>query len=150
MGFSRGGFYVYLYALAFPDRVSCVYADAPALDFKSWPGYKGTGKGKHPLWELFKQEFGLRTDEEAIAWKGNPLDRAAEIAAGGYPMLHICGDADMTVPISENTDPFEKKVLAAGGRITVIRKPGVGHHPHSLIDPTPIVEFILHATAERQ
>lgn len=149
MGFSRGGLYVYLYALAFPDRVSCVYADAPSLDFKSWPGYRDTGKGKHPLWELFKQEFGLRTDEEAIAWKGNPLDRATEIAAGGYPMFHVCGDADMTVPISENTDPFEQKVLAAGGRITVLRKPGVGHHPHSLIDPSPIVEFILQATAER-
>lgn len=149
MGFSRGGLYVYLYALAFPDRVSCVYADAPSLDFKSWPGYKDAGKGKHPLWEVFKREFGLRTDEEAIAWRGNPLDRAAEIAAAGYPMLHICGDADMTVPISENTDPFEMKILAAGGRITVIRKPGVGHHPHSLIDPSPIVGFILKATAER-
>ena len=25
----------------------------------------------------------------------------------------------------------------------VILKPGVGHHPHSLKDPTPIVDFIL-------
>ena len=29
-----------------------------------------------------------------------------------------------------------------GGDIKVIRKPGVGHHPHSLEDPTPIIEFV--------
>jgi hypothetical protein len=28
----------------------------------------------------------------------------------------------------------------------VIRKPGIGHHPHSLVDPAPIVKFILNAT----
>jgi hypothetical protein len=51
------------------------------------------------------------------------------------------------VPIEENTDPFEKKVLESGGRITVIRKPGIGHHPHSLPNPQPIVDFILRATS---
>jgi hypothetical protein len=35
-----------------------------------------------------------------------------------------------------------------GGDITLIAKPGVGHHPHGLDDPTPIVEFIArHALA---
>jgi pimeloyl-ACP methyl ester carboxylesterase len=150
IGFSRGGLYVYLWALAYPDRVTCIYADAPSLDFKSWPGGKGMGGGNPVLWELFKKEFGLHAEEEALAWRGNPLDRADEIARGGYPMLHICGDADMTVPPSENTEPFEQRVRAAGGRITVISKPGVGHHPHSLIDPSPIVDFILKATAERK
>ena len=149
MGFSRGGLYVYLWALAYPDRVTCIYADAPSLDFRSWPGGKGMGGGNKELWELFKKEFGLGSEAEALAWRGDPLDRAEEIAHAGYPMLHVCGDADMTVPISENTDPFEQRIRAAGGRITVIRKPGVGHHPHSLIDPAPIVEFILKATTER-
>ena len=31
------------------------------------------------------------------------------------------------------------------GTIRVIRKPGVGHHPHSLADPAPLVEFIERA-----
>ena len=150
IGFSRGGLYVYLWALAHPERVACVYADAPSLDFKSWPGGKGKSGGNKELWELFIREFGLSSEDDALAWRGNPLDRAGEIADGGYPMLHVCGDADITVPIEENTDPFEKRVLAAGGRITVIRKPGIGHHPHSLVDPTPIVEFILKATGQNQ
>jgi hypothetical protein len=61
-------------------------------------------------------------------------------------MLHICGDADETVPIEENTDLFEKAIRAGGGEITVIRKAGVGHHPHSLANPGLIVDFILRAT----
>jgi hypothetical protein len=29
--------------------------------------------------------------------------------------------------------------------LEVIHKPNVGHHPHSLNDPEPIVKFILNA-----
>src|SRR5207302_9867610 len=33
-----------------------------------------------------------------------------------------------------------------GGSITVIAKAGVGHHPHSLQNPFPIVAFVLEHT----
>jgi len=148
-GFSRGGMYIYRWAAYHPDRVACVYADAPVLDIKSWPGGKGRGGGNPTEWERFKQDFDLKSEEEALAFKGNPLDLAREIAGAGFPMLHVCGDADVTVPIEENTDLFEKKILAFGGRITVIRKPGIGHHPHSLPNPQPIVDFILSAVGMR-
>jgi hypothetical protein len=58
-------------------------------------------------------------------------------------MLHVVGDADDVVPVSENTALFEQKIKAAGGSIQVIHKPGIGHHPHSLANPQPIVDFIL-------
>ena len=45
VGLSRGGLYVYNWAAANPDKVACIYADAPVCDFKSWPGGKGKGKG---------------------------------------------------------------------------------------------------------
>ena len=148
-GFSRGGIYMYRWAARNPDRVACVYADAPALDLKSWPGGKGKGGGNPVEWERFKQDFGLASEEEALAFRGNPLDLAPQIAAAGFPMLHVCGLADTTVPVEENTDLFEKKILASGGRITVIRKPGIGHHPHSLPNPQPIVDFILESTGQQ-
>ncbi|RPD41110.1 alpha/beta hydrolase family protein [Chitinophaga barathri] len=144
-GMSRGGFYAYRWAVRYPDRVACVYADAPVLDIRSWPLGEGKGPGSAEVWETFKKDFGYKTEEEARRFKGNPLDLVPEIVKGGYPMLHICGDADEFVPIDENTDPFEKKVLAAGGRIQVIRKPGVKHHPHSLKDPAVIVTFVMSA-----
>jgi len=36
-----------------------------------------------------------------------------------------------------------------GGTITLIPKPGVGHHPHGLDDSTPIINFIAqHASGK--
>ncbi|WP_229599401.1 alpha/beta hydrolase family protein [Runella rosea] len=145
-GFSRGGVYAYNWAIANPEKVSCVYADAPVMDLKSWPGGKGRGPGSPKDWELFKQDYNLQTEEEAAQFKGSPLDNVEKIVKGGYPMLHVCGDADEVVPIEENTTLFEQRVKALGGNITVIHKPGVKHHPHSLKDPSPIVAFILRAT----
>ncbi|WP_295712633.1 GDSL-type esterase/lipase family protein [Mucilaginibacter sp.] len=144
-GMSRGGVYVYNWALANPGNVACVYADAPVLDLKSWPGGKGKSAGSKEDWEIFKRDYNL-TEEQSINFKDSPLDHAEDIAKLGFPMLHVVGDADDVVPIAENTTLFEQRVKAAGGNITVIHKPGVNHHPHSLPNPTPITNFILSNT----
>lgn len=145
-GMSRGGVYVYNWAAANPGKVACVYADAPVLDMKSWPGGKGKSKGSAEDWEIFKKDYNYNNEEEAMSFKGNPLDKVAEIVKGKFPMLHVVGDADDVVPVDENTTLFENKIKASGGDITVIHKPGVGHHPHSLANPERIVNFILRAT----
>jgi pimeloyl-ACP methyl ester carboxylesterase len=141
-GMSRGGLYVYNWAAENPEKVACIYADAPVLDIRSWPGGLGKGPGSAAAWEACKKAWNLHSDEDIRIFTGNPLDKIEKIVAGKYPMLHVCGDADEVVPMSENTDLFEAKIRALGGNITVIRKPGVGHHPHSLADPGPIVKFI--------
>ncbi|OQP61258.1 G-D-S-L family lipolytic protein [Niastella vici] len=148
-GFSRGGIYAYSWAAQNPDKVACVYADAPVLDVKSWPGGKGSGKGSAAEWATFKKDFGYATDSAACTFKGNPIDIVDKIVQGGYPMLHVVGDADNVVPVSENTAIFEQKVQALGGKLQVIHKPGVNHHPHSLANPTPIVDFILKAVHKK-
>jgi len=148
-GFSRGGVYVYNWAAQNAEKVACVYVDAPVLDLKSWPGGKGQSKGSPADWEKFKKDYGYTSDEEAIKFKGNPVDKVAQIVKGNFPMLHVVGDADDVVPVSENTALFEKQVLALGGRIKVIHKPGVNHHPHSLANPSPIIDFILKATNKK-
>lgn len=142
-GMSRGGVYVYRWVAAYPKRVAAVYADAPVLDLKSWPGGKKQSKGSPSDWEKFKKDFGFTTEEEAIGFKGNPLDLAGKIARSKIPMLHVVGDADDVVPVAENTALFEQKIKEAGGSIKIIHKPGVGHHPHSLLNPKPIIDFIL-------
>lgn len=148
-GFSRGGVYVYNWGMVNPEKVSCVYADAPVLDLKSWPGGKGRGPGSKRDWEIFKEDYHLKTEEEAAQFKGSPIDNVDKIVKAGFPMLHVCGDADEVVPMDENTDLFEKRVKALGGNIMVIHKPGIKHHPHSLKDPSPIVAFVLRATYSR-
>ncbi len=47
------------------------------------------------------------------------------------------------VPYVENTAQLEGRYKEKGSNIEVILKPGVDHHPHSLKDPQPIVDFLL-------
>src|ERR1700730_12172602 len=42
---SRGGLYAYGWAKRNPDKVTCVYAEAPVCAIQSWPGGKGKGQG---------------------------------------------------------------------------------------------------------
>ena len=82
------------------------------------------------------------TEESAKDFKGNPIDYLEPIANAGIPLIHVVDQADVVVPVEENTDILEKKYKALGGKIRVIRKDGVGHHPHGLKDPKPLLDFI--------
>lgn len=141
-GMSRGGLIIYNWAAANPDKVSCIYGDAPVCDFKSWPGGKGKGKGSPAAWQECLKVYHF-TEEQALAFKGNPIDNLQPLAKAGIPLLNVVGDADVVVPVSENTEILARRYRELGGSIKVINKPGVGHHPHALKDPQPIVDFVL-------
>ena len=141
-GFSRGGLYAVNFAAANPGKTAALYLDAPVLDIRSWPGGKGKGKGDARCWKQALEIYGL-TEDTAKDFKGNPLDKAEALAKAGIPIVAVVGDADDVVPYDENTKPFAEKYRAAGGTIEVIVKPGVNHHPHSLKDPKPFVDFLL-------
>ncbi len=142
---SRGGLVAYNYAAQNPNRVAMVYADAPVLDFKSWPlGYNPKSVDSKKLLKAYN----FKDIEQAKSYDANPINRTAQIAIGGFDMLHVCGDADDVVPMEENTLPFIKKIEEAGGKVKLIVKNGVGHHPHGLANPDPIVEQILISTGQ--
>lgn len=141
-GFSRGGLYAFNFAATHPDKTAALYLDAPVLDIRSWPGGKGKGAGSKTCWDQALQIYGL-TEETAPAFKGSPLDRIEPVAKAHIPIISVCGDADKVVPYLENTALLEKRYKELGGKIEVIVKPGVDHHPHSLKDPAPIVDFLL-------
>ena len=71
------------------------------------------------------------------------LDRLEPLAEAGVSVIHVCGDADESVPFEDHTAEFARRYRKLGGSVKVIVKKGGGHHPHSLKDPTPIVDFIL-------
>ena len=145
-GFSRGGLFAFNWAALHPDQVAAMYVDAPVCDFKSWPGGKGTGTGSPADWQKLLKAYGM-TEAEAMAWDKNPADNLAPLAKAGIPILSIIGDADEGVPPKENTDLVEERYKKLGGSIEVIRKPGGKHHPHSLPDPAPIVDFVVRSSA---
>lgn len=136
-GFSRGGLFVFNWAAVNTDKVACIYVDAPVCNVLSWPGRKNKELWKDMLghWKL--------TDEEMNNFGGNPVNKAPGIAKAGIPVIAVCGDSDKTVPYRENMEIMRDILVREGSPVEVILKAGVDHHPHSLEDPKPVVDFIV-------
>ncbi len=93
----------YQWATANADKVSCIYADNPAIYPES-------------------------------------LAKLVDLASNDVPLLNVCGSLDFV--LEKNTKVIENIYHQAGGRITIMIKEGMAHHPHSLIDPKPIADFV--------
>lgn len=115
---SRGGLYAYGWAKRNPDKVSCIYAEAPVCDIKSWPGGKGSGKGDSTEWK--KLQAVMRWDEQqALKFRDNPIDNLEGLASFKVPILHVIGQEDKIVPNKENTYVLTQRYVAIGGPAAV-------------------------------
>ena len=144
-GLSRGGLYIYNWAARNTDKVGCLFGDAPVCDFKNWPGGKRREihQGQADCWQELLRCYHFASEQEALSYKGNPVDNLKPIVDAKIPVIHIYGDADDVVSWEENTGIMKERMERLGGSMVVISKPGVGHHPHGLTDPAPVVDFIL-------
>lgn len=146
---SRGGLFAYRWAARHPNRVTCIYADTPVCDFKSWPLGRGSGIGHEKTWARLLEEYTL-TEAEALEYRENPIDVLAPIAAAKIPLLHIISLNDRVVPPEENTFVLARRYRELGGSIEIIEvKEGTeksnGHHfDHP--DPERVAEFIVQNT----
>jgi len=141
-GMSRGGLDAFNWAYENTDKVYSIYVDAPVCDIKSWPGGLGKGQGSKIDWEKCLKAYDL-TELSVEDFTGIPLNNCVKLAQAKIPIISVCGDADTVVPLEENSLKLAETYRAAGGKIELIIKKGIGHHPHSLQDPKPIVDFIL-------
>ncbi|MEX2579737.1 MAG: prolyl oligopeptidase family serine peptidase [Verrucomicrobiales bacterium] len=138
-GFSRGGLPAINWAIRHPDRVAGVYLDAPVLDIRSWPK-----SASNELWRKCLDAYGL-TEADADGWIG-PLARLETLARARVPIMVVAGGNDAVVPYRENAGILETRFGELGGDVSVVVKAGGGHHPHSLHDPAPVVEWAEKAT----
>lgn len=134
IGMSRGGLYAFNYALFYPEYVNKVYLDAPVLDLRTWPP-KGSGE-----YEEFLNEYCLN-DETFAQFSSNPVDKLAEYFSHGIPTLLVAGCADEVVPFDKNSNVFIEYCKKNGVDLTYYLKPECKHHPHSLKDVKPILDF---------
>jgi len=149
-GVSRGGLFVYNWAARHPENVACIYCDTPVLDFKSWPGGKGTGIGSAGTWKQCLDAYDL-TESQALAFQSNPIDHAAVVAKHGIPLLHIVSENDVVVPPKENTYVLQQKLKTLGHELPVISvaEGTEKTHGHHFTHPEQqrVVDFIRkHAT----
>ena len=134
-GFSRGGLYAFNFALFYPECVSKIYLDAPVLDMRTWPPVGSENR------EQVYAEYSL-TPESIETFTGHPVLNFAELFSHRIPLLHVAGDADEIVPYELNAGRMIDFCTSAGIDLEYYVKPGCKHHPHSLEDPTPIVDFV--------
>jgi sialidase-1 len=144
-GISRGGLYVYNWAKRNPLKVSCIYAEAPVCDVKSWPGGKGTGKGAPAEWQELQKCYRL-SEPELLAFQDNPIDHLEGLAACKVPVLHSIGLNDKIVPNNENTFLLIDRYVRLGGIATIVpmtkgTQELEGHH-FKIDNPQRIVDFI--------
>lgn len=69
------------------------------------------------------------------------LQKLGDLARADIPVLHVCGSLDPL--LGRVTSVVEAIYHQYGGRISVMIQEGLGHHPHSLRDPTPIADFLV-------
>jgi pimeloyl-ACP methyl ester carboxylesterase len=149
-GVSRGGLFIYTWAKRNPDKVHCIYGDAPVCDFKSWPAGFGASNGDKDSWELLKKQYGFESDEEARAYGNNPVDNLEMLAKEKIPVLHMIGLNDEIVPVDENTFVLVNTYLKLGGPATVIpctqgKQTLQGHH-FPIETPRLVADFIKYHT----
>lgn len=117
-GVSRGGLYAYAWAKRNPDKVTCIYAETPVCDVKSWPGGKLKSQGDTAAWHEFKQSYHF-TEAQAMAYNDNPIDNLEGLASFRVPVLHTIGLDDKLAPPNENTYVFAQRYLALGGPVSI-------------------------------
>jgi acetyl esterase/lipase len=103
----------YAWAVANPDKVSCIYARNPLM--------------KSLMASAAKQQ--------------QPIDNLAALAKAGVPVLHDSGALDPW--LENHTRVVEKRYQELGGKIQVIVREGEGHFPLSPKDPKSVVDFIV-------
>lgn len=118
-GVSRGGLFVMNFAKRWPERVSCIYAEAPVCDFKSWPGGKGSGPGDPASWKQLQEIYGFTSEKQALEYADNPIDNLEKLAAAKVPLFFSIGLHDSIVPPEENAYILLNKYIRLGGPATV-------------------------------
>ncbi len=89
---------------------------------------------------------GVNPDKVACIYNDNPAvydedwPKITVLARHDVPLLHVVGTEDFV--LQRHSMVVERMYHQLGGSITVIMKEGVAHHPHSLVDPAPIADWI--------
>jgi sialidase-1 len=117
-GVSRGGLYIYGWAKRNPEKVGFIYAEAPVLDIKSWPGGKGKGRRSADDWKKCLTAYSFN-EEQALRYNDNPVDNIETLAAYKVPVVHVVCKSDSIVPVAENSDILAERYQKSGGMIRV-------------------------------
>lgn len=140
VGMSCGGLQAARLAQLYPEMVSVMYLDAPVLNILSMAGL-GACSCAQDFWNELVNTY--RVDRSTIVnFRNSPIDHMDILIQNDIPVIIVYGNADTVVPYQENGQVLEDYYKAQNGKLKVIGKSACGHHPHSLEDVNPIIEFV--------
>ena len=91
IGLSFGGLYSCRFAAFYPEKVACIYLDAPLCNFYHFPHV-----------DLVVKEYGLQWKADYFDLPGLPINLAEKLK--DFPILLIYGKEDTTVPAEDNCE----------------------------------------------
>ena len=142
VGMSCGGLHAVCFAARHPELISALYLDAPVMNMLSCPMGFGDAVFNQGMLDEVCAAYGV-TPTDMLSFRMHPIDRMGVLMEHRIPVIMVAGDADDVVPYHENGALLEAAYRRHGLEIEVYIKPGCGHHPHGLADPSPIVNFML-------
>lgn len=142
VGMSCGGLIAIKLAARYPELVSCLYLDAPVVNYMSCPCGFGIGNALSADNSEILNALGMKSISELLAYREMPLDKLPELVEKKIPVVIVAGDSDQVVPYCENGIFVEEAYKDAGLDIEVYMKPGCDHHPHGLSEPEAVLKFI--------
>jgi len=143
IGMSCGGMQGIYFGAKYPEYVSVLYLDAPVVNLLSCPLSLGAANhnGINAMTDEILRDKNM-TFNELLSYREHPLDYIPALTENKIPLILVCGDSDTVVPYEENGALLDKAYRENNLIIETIVKEDCDHHPHSLSDNTPIIEFI--------
>ena len=141
-GMSCGGLQAARLAELYPELCAVMYLDAPVLNILSMVGLgESTCESNDSFYREIVATYGV-SRSTIVNFRKSPIDKMEPLIENDIPIIMLYGNADKVVLYEENGKVLEDFYKENGGTIKVISRSMCGHHPHSLDDPTVIVDFV--------
>ena len=143
IGMSCGGAHAVCFAGHHPELVSCMWIDAPVLNFNDFPGRMDREDFK-TVWEKeFQVAYPGIKRYQLMNFPNHPLCHVDTLIENRVPVLMVYGVEDNTVFYNKNGLLMEQ-AMEGTDLLTVIPVGCRGHHPHGMLeDNSVIVDYIL-------
>lgn len=143
VGMSFGGARAMRFANYYPELVSCIYLDAPVLNYSAFPGKMGNAYQEKVWDEEFLYTYPGMKRYQLINFDEHPMNAIDTVMAHKIPVLLVWGDQDTTVVYNEHGLLMEQ-AYEGSDLLKTVRVVNRGHHPHGMIgDNSELVRYIL-------
>lgn len=145
VGMSCGGAHAVNFAGFYPQKVACIFLDAPVLNFCDYPGRLGENDCCY-VWENeFVKAYPGITRAKLLNFDNHPIGKTDILKEHNIPIVMMYGTEDKSVDYEANGRLLEIE-YENNPLLTVIKRNLQGHHPHGYTDaPEAFAEYIKNA-----